>query len=333
MTPLLRLLLGAAAVMVIVFGLRALAPVLTVFMVAIVVAETLAPVMLWFMRRGLSGALASVLTLAITVVCGVVLIGLLINSLTGLVQTLPHYQQQLASLGDDVTTLLTRAHVDTSHLRSLDLLDPNRMLGTATSLASKVILTLGRGIFVLLLVAFMLIDLAVRDSRKPGLPGLRWMQQTEGFGGEIRSYMRLTALMAFIGAAANLVLLEVLRVDYAITWGVMAFFVSFIPVVGFVLAMIPPALIALLQYGWDRALLVVAGYVLISFVNDNIIRPRLIKHGFEINFVEMFFSLLFWGWVFGPVGTILAIPLTLVVRQVLARYGHPLLAPVQGTGS
>ena len=315
--------------MVIVFGLHVLAPVLTVFMVAIVVAETLAPVMQWLMRRGLSSAVSAVLTLAITVVCGVVLIGLLINSLTGLVQTLPHYQQQLAKLSEDITTLLGRAHVDTSHLRTLDILDPNRLLGTATSLASGVILALGRGIFVLLLVAFMLIDLAVRDSRKPGLPGLRWMQQTEGFGGEIRSYMRLTALMAFIGAAANLVLLEVLRVDYAITWAVMAFFVSFIPVVGFVLAMIPPALIALLQFGPDRAVMVIAGYVLISFINDNIIRPRLIKHGFEINFVEMFFSLLFWGWVFGPVGTILAIPLTLVVRQVIALYGEPLLAPVQ----
>ena len=224
-------------------------------------------------------------------------------------------------------------HVDTSHLRTLKILDPDRLLGTATTLASGIILTLGRGIFVLLLVAFMLIDLAVRDSRKPGLPGLRWMQQTEGFGAEIRSYMRLTALMAFIGAAANLVLLEVLRVDYAITWGVMAFFVSFIPVVGFVLAMIPPALIALLQFGPDRALLVIAGYVLISFVNDNIIRPRLIKVGFEINFVEMFFSLLFWGWVFGPVGTILAIPLTLVVREFIARYGRPLLVPVPGIGN
>lgn len=319
--------------MVIVFGLRALAPVLTVFMVAIVVAETLAPVMQWLMRRGLSGALASVLTVAITVVCGVVLLGLLINSLTGLVQTLPQYQQQLTALSEDITTLLTRAHVDTSHLRTLNILDPNRLLGTATSLASGVILTLGRGIFVLLLVAFMLIDLAVRDSRKPGLPGLRWMQQTEGFGGEIRSYMRLTALMAFIGAAANLVLLEVLRIDYAITWGVLAFFVSFIPVVGFVLAMLPPALIALLQFGWERALLVIAGYVLISFINDNIIRPRLIRHGFEINFVEMFFSLLFWGWVFGPVGTILAIPLTLVVRQVVARYGHPLFLSAPSVGA
>ena len=97
MTPLLRLLVGAAAVMVIVFGLHVLAPVLTVFMVAIVVAETLAPVMQWFMGRGLSGAVSAILTLAITVVCGVVLIGLLINSLTGLVQTLPQYQGQLAN--------------------------------------------------------------------------------------------------------------------------------------------------------------------------------------------------------------------------------------------
>lgn len=112
-----------------------------------------------------------------------------------------------------------------------------------------------------------------------------------------------------------------LRVDYAVTWAVLAFFVSFIPVVGFVLAMIPPAAIALLQYGWDRALLVVVLYVLISFVNDNVIRPRFMSHGFQVAFVELFFSLLFWGWVFGPVGTILAVPLTLVVRQVVDQFG------------
>jgi predicted PurR-regulated permease PerM len=308
---------------IVVFGLQSLAPVLTVFMIAIVLAEWLAPVMQWMMRRGLSGAVASIATLALTLVCGVALIGLLINSLTRLVQTLPHYQPQLTAIGAAVTALLARVHIDTSHLSTLGFLDPSRLVGTATSVASRVILTLGRGIFVLLLVAFMLIDFAVRDSHKPGLPGLRWMQQTENFGGEIRSYMRITALMAFIGAVANLVLLEVLRIDFAITWGVLAFFVSFIPVVGFVLAMVPPALIALLEYGWDRALMVVVGYVVISFINDNIIRPRFIKHGFEMSFVEMFFSLLFWGWVFGPVGTILAVPLTLLVRQVIARYGGP----------
>jgi flagellin-like protein len=332
LTPLLRLLIGAAAVAIIVLGLRSLAPVLTVFMMAIVLAEVLAPVMQWFMRRGLSGVVAAIITVAVTLVCGVGLIGLLINSLTKLVQTLPAYQQQLTSISASLAALLARVHVDTSHLSSMGIFDPGRMVGTATSVASRMIVTLGRAIFVLLLVAFMLIDLAVRDSRKPGLPGLRWVKQTDDFAGEIRAYMRLTALVGFIGAAANLAWLEVLRVDFAITWAVLAFFVSFIPVVGFVLAMIPPAIIALVQYGWDRALLVVVGYVVISFINDNIIRPRLIKHGFEMNFVELFLSLLFWGWVFGPVGTILAVPLTLVVRQVVARYGSTDTAPAVTTG-
>ncbi len=317
-------------------GLRALAPVLTVFMVAIVLAETLAPSMQWLMRKGLSGAAAAILVVALTLVAGIVLIGLLINSLTHLVQTLPHYQQQLAELSASITALLARAHVDTSHLSTLGFLDPGRLVGTATSMASAVILVLGRAIFVLLLVAFMLIDLAVNDSRTPGIPGLRWMHQAEIFGGEIRSYMRLTALMAFIGAMANLLLLEALRIDFAITWGVLAFFVSFIPVIGFVLAMVPPTLIALLAFGWERAVLVVAGYVLISFINDNIIRPRLMKHGFEVSFIEMFFSLLFWGWVFGPVGTILAVPLTLLVRLVIERYGQQAglapPSPVPGSG-
>ena len=300
-TPLLRLLLGAAAVAIIVFALQSLAPVLTVFMVAIVVAESLAPVMQWFMRRDspvprrrsspwhspLSAGRPHRATDQLADPAGA---------------DAPHYQQQLASIGASITTLLTRAHVDTSHLSTLGFLDPNRLVGTATSLASKVILTLGRGIFVLLLVAFMLIDLAVHDSRKPGLPGLRWMQQTQAFGGEIRAYMRLTALMAFIGAVA--------------TWPCWKCCGSTLRFPGVYSPSScpsfrwwdsywrwcrPPSL-PCSQFGWDRALMVVVGYVSSASSTTTSSARDFIKHGFEMNFVEMFFSLLFWGWVFGPVG-------------------------------
>lgn len=319
--PLLRLLVAGAAVVVIVMGLRAVSSVLTIFMVALVLAESLAPAMQWLMRRGLPAAWASILTVLVSLVSGVVLLGLLINSLTRLVQTLPGYGEKLQELAASAEGLLTRMHVDTTHLTT-GLLDPHKVLSAATEVGSHLIDTLGHAVFVLLLVAFMLIDFAVQGSANAGLArSLRWVPRAESFGSEIRAYMRITALMALIGALADLAALLVLRVDYAVTWAVLAFFVSFIPVVGFVLAMIPPAAIALLQYGWDRALLVVVLYVLISFVNDNVIRPRFMSHGFQVAFVELFFSLLFWGWVFGPVGTILAVPLTLVVRQVVDQFG------------
>lgn len=168
--PLLRLLVAGAAVVVIVMGLRAVSSVLTIFMVALVLAESLAPAMQWLMRRGLPAAWASILTVLVSLVSGVVLLGLLINSLTRLVQTLPGYGEKLQEAAASAEGLLTRMHVDTTHLTT-GLLDPHKVLSAATEVGSHLIDTLGHAVFVLLLVAFMLIDFAVQEAPTPDWPG------------------------------------------------------------------------------------------------------------------------------------------------------------------
>jgi len=104
-------------------------------------------------------------------------------------------------------------------------------------------------------------------------------------------------------------------VQYAVVWGVLSFFLNFVPQVGIILSWVPPALIALVSHGWTRALLVVAAYTLINFVIDNLIKPRFMATGLNISFLAIMLSLLFWGWVLGPAGAILSVPLTLAVRR------------------
>ena len=108
--------------------------------------------------------------------------------------------------------------------------------------------------------------------------------------------------------------------DLALVWAVLAFVMNFVPSIGMVLSLIPPVLLTLLESGWQRAVLILAGFLFLNFVIDNIIKPRFMKEGFELSFIDMFFSLLFWGFVFGPVGTILAIPLTLTVNKLRQRF-------------
>lgn len=320
-TPQLRALLGGACLVVIIFGLREAAPVLNAFLLALVIAQSLSPLSDLLIRRGVRPVWAALISVVLVLFAGITLIGLLGTSVTRLVAELPNYEQGLVALRDRAVELAARFDIDVRQVAAADVLSPGRMVAFATRFAQGLAGALGHSLLILLLVAFMLIDLALlRGSADDKDPGLRWMREAERFGGDIRSYVRITGIAGLIAAAANLVVLELLRVDFAITWAALSFFLSFVPVVGFIMALLPPACIALLEHGLGRALMVAGGYLLINFVVDNIIKPRFMQHGFRISILEVFFSLLFWGWVLGPVGTVLAVPLTLTVRRFRERF-------------
>ncbi len=307
--------------MVIIAGLKAAAPVLNIFMLAIVISQSLAPLTDFLMKRKMPPVWAALISVVLVLIVGVIIIGLLGTSLARLTATLPQYESGLLALRDEAFRGLEKLGIQARDVLSIEALSPNRVIGLASLFARSLVGVFGHSLFILLLVAFMLIDLAV--LRLPGsdtVQGLRWMREAEAFGSDIRNYVRITGLTGLIAAVANLVVLESLRIPVAITWAARSFFLSFVPVVGFALALIPPALVAILEFGTGRALLLAAGYIAINFVTDNIIKPRFMKAGFELSFIDVFFSLLFWGFVFGPVGTILAIPLTLTVNKLRQRF-------------
>ncbi len=120
-------------------------------------------------------------------------------------------------------------------------------------------------------------------------------------------------------AIANVLLLTILGVDFPITWGVLFFFLNFIPTLGFLLALIPPVIVAFIESGWKIALVVIIGYWVFNFVGDNIIKPRFMKRGLNISFLMIILSLIFWGWVLGSAGVVLAVPLTLAIKNLVTQ--------------
>ena len=120
----------------------------------------------------------------------------------------------------------------------------------------------------------------------------------------------------FIQAAVNFVILLAAGVDAPLTWAVLFFFLNFIPGVGFALALVPPAVLALLEYGWQRALIVVVGYWVVNLIGDNVIKPRFFVKGLDISFTTIVFAVVFWSWVLGPAGAILAVPLALSLKRM-----------------
>jgi predicted PurR-regulated permease PerM len=123
--------------------------------------------------------------------------------------------------------------------------------------------------------------------------------------------------MGMLVGLVNTIVLALIGVDFAILWDVLSWLLSYIPFIGFFLAMIPPALLALLEFGWPAALLVVGAYVLINSAMDDVIKPRIMGEGLDLTPVVVFLSVIFWGLILGPLGGILAVPATLAIKQLL----------------
>jgi predicted PurR-regulated permease PerM len=154
------------------------------------------------------------------------------------------------------------------------------------------------------------------------------------FTQDIRQYMTINAGVGLLAAVINVILLAIIGVDFALLWGVLSFFMSFIPSVGFFISVIPPAIMALIQFGVTEMLIVIVAYIGINFLVDNVIKPRFIEEGLNISAAVTFVSLIVWSWVLGPIGAILAVPMAMIVQAILdSREETRWMAYMMGSGS
>jgi len=130
----------------------------------------------------------------------------------------------------------------------------------------------------------------------------------------MRSYIVLNTVFGLIAAVANTLLLWALGVDFALLWGVLSFLLSFLPNIGFVLALVAPTLLALLQFGVMKSVFVAVGFIVINTIVDNVIKPRFVGESLDLTPAVVILSLVFWGWLLGPVGALLAAPLSIAVK-------------------
>jgi predicted PurR-regulated permease PerM len=138
---------------------------------------------------------------------------------------------------------------------------------------------------------------------------------------DVAHYIGSSATSGALGALANLVVLVAVGVDFPLIWCVLYFFLNFIPSIGFVFAMVPPSCLALVMLGWKKALLVVAGFAMTQLVSAYAITPMLLKkRGVGVSFMEMMLSVSCWGFLLGPTGSLLAIPLTLAMKRLIPAF-------------
>ncbi len=311
-----KVLLSLACFIIIVAGLRAASSLIVPFLLAVFIAIICAPPLFWMQKKGVPKWLALVQMLG-AVIGASVLFGLIAGrSVAQFTTNMPAYQQQLREQVVPVMNWLAA--------KGVTVPEEYFQLGTAMQFAgtflSGVTSMLANAFLILLTVVFILLEAANLPAKlRSALPGRGDpLAPFNGFMAGVNRYLVIkTAVSAGTGVAAFLLCL-VMRVEYALLWGVLAFLLNFVPNIGSVIAAVPPVLLALVSLGLWPAAIVSIGYVVINVALGTILEPRLLGKGVGMSALVVFLSLVFWGWVLGPVGMVLSVPLTMVTKIALA---------------
>ena len=320
--PFIYLLVGLASIVIIISGVQNLAFILNPILLSLVITIALIPVPGWFARRGVPGWLSLVLTFVIVLgFIGLVLL-LVFFGLARLAEVLPSLQTSVAANGDElinVPNTILGYRLDEIREAATAFLTSERLTGLATRSLSVLFTTVSQAFLVMLIFAFMLsAALSLPSSARLGLTAESpLVQQAAALTENVRRYVTLTTSLNLVAAIGNTILLLLLGVGPAVLWGLLSWFMGYIPAVGFWVAMLPPLALAFVEHGFTGALVVFIGYTLINGTVENLVKPRRMGRGLKISPVVVVISLFIWGWLLGIVGAILSTPLTLLILSVL----------------
>ena len=315
-----RFLVGAASLGISLLILREFSAFVNTIVIAIILAVLFMPFLLWLEKKGVPSFIAFIITMVMVVLLIFGLLFFLVYSFNQLNETIPLYAAEMEAMIDSVQDFFSKTEAESVEAGSLlDLIDPAKLLEIVGQLLAGLIDILSDAVVVLLALAFLLVGSKTFNAKtdlliNTGNPGFNRLYK---FNQDIRRYIVITNNMGMLVGLVNTIILALIGVDFAILWGVLSWLLSYIPFVGFFLAMIPPALLALLEFGWPAALLVIIAYVLINSAMDDVIKPRIMGEGLDLAPFVVFVSVIFWGLILGPLGGILAVPATLAIKQLL----------------
>jgi predicted PurR-regulated permease PerM len=314
------ILIALASFVIVVAGMKAAAAIVNPFLLAVFLAILLSPPLFWLQRQGVPNALAIaaiILVLLVVVFLLVVFVGRSVQSFS---QQLPAYQERLSAIMASLLDYLSGLGVDLSKSPLTDFISPGKAMRVTAQVLSGLTGLFTNMFFIMLTVILILLEASVFPQKfQAAFPDPeKIVSPFRTFMDKVNRYLVIKTLFSLATGICVWLWLEVLGVDFAPTWGMVAFFLNFIPNIGSIIAAIPAVLLALIQLGLPSALLATLGYTVVNVVFGNFIEPRFLGRGLGMSTLVVFISLIFWGWVLGTIGMVLSIPLTMIVKIALA---------------
>lgn len=312
-------LLIMASLVILIAGARAASGLLAPFLLAVFIAVICGSPIHALTRRGVPDWLASTLV-GFGIACVLAAMFLLLGtSAEQFVEAMPTYQAQFQDLLDRWVSLLANRGIEVSRSGIAEALDPASIMGFFGGFLSGLGETLSNVVLIVFTVIFLLGDissfpakLALNSGERAG----RSLEALQELTSSMNNYIATKTLISLLTGFLVWLGLWLLGVEFAVLWGFLAFLLNFIPNIGSPLAAIPPLLLSLLNADPMHTGLILALYVAVNTVIGNIIEPAVMGQRLGLSTLAVFLSLIFWGWVFGAVGMLLSVPLTMVVKFI-----------------
>lgn len=314
-----NIILTSAAAVIVIAGVKAAAAMLVPFLLAIFIAILSAPLMRWLTSHRVPNVIAVLILL-----CGFILVGSLLATFIGstvnaFYQDVPVYEQKLTIVMNEAIHWLRSMGVEVADNLISEYVNP----GAVMKMVANVFNGLGGVLANTFLILFTVIFILLEASSFPNKVRKAFGEETsafahfERFSNSVQQYLAIKSLMSLGTGLTIGTILAILDVDYAPLWALVAFLLNYIPNIGSIIAAIPAVLIALIQLGVGEAVIVAASYVAVNTIFGNVIEPRMMGRSLGLSTLVVFLSLVFWGWILGPVGMLLSIPLTMMAKIAL----------------
>ncbi|HHT8226677.1 AI-2E family transporter [Citrobacter braakii] len=315
----LKIVIMLGMLVIILSGIRVAADIIVPFILALFIAVVLNPVVQRMVKLRIPRVIAVSLLIVIIVMLMVLLLAYLGTSLNELARTLPQYRSSLVIPLKNLEPWLQRAGIGVSVDELVKYIDPNAAMTLVTNLLAQLSNAMSSIFLLLLTVVFMLLEVPqlpnkLKQMMSRPIEGMAAIQRAID---SVSHYLVLKTAISIVTGLVAWGMLATLDVRFAFVWGLLAFALNYIPNIGSVLAAIPPIAQVLVFSGLYDALVVFAGYLVINLVFGNILEPRIMGRGLGLSTLVVFLSLIFWGWLLGPVGMLLSVPLTIIVKIAL----------------
>lgn len=309
-----------AAVVIIIFGMQLAKVLLVPFLLAVFFALITIRPTLWLQSKRIPSVLA-VLLVVFALMLFLIVVGAVVGaSIASFTAAIPTYQEQLDTLMKGLFDFLGKYVDDDISMESVRaLIDPGRAMGMAASLLNALRGVLTNTFLILFTMVFILLEAASFQTKVIAAFGRRTktINRAGNFLRNLGRYLGIKTVTSMVTGLIVGIATAMIGLDFPLLWGMLAFLLNYIPTIGSIIAAVPAMLLALIQLGPAGATSTAIAFLAVNTVIGNIIEPRLMGYGVGLSPLVVFVGLIFWGWVFGPVGMLLSVPLTMTLKLAL----------------
>ena len=295
--------------------------ILTPFFLAIFISIIASQPVNWLIKKGIPKTLSIIVVMLLLITLGIFVGGIIGTSISQFTQNLPLLDNTFKENINAFSLHINKLGFHISSERISSLVDPGKLLEFTATTISSMGNMLGQTLIILLISLFMLFELdsfpikhkivaRASENKRQG------KVKINAIINNVRNYLYIKTIISLAAGILTGVGLKILGIHYAFFWGLIAFLMNYIPNIGSILAALPVVAYALISFGFEKVIWVITLYLIINLL-ESIIEPKVMGIDFGLSTLVVLLSLIFWGWVFGPVGMFLSVPFTMIVKIIL----------------